>query len=256
MIWLLSLKLQFKAESPSGFYCKLQNISLKFPFVNKYDIILTANWTTVCLSKAALKLFSHDLLLWICQLTGQSFFCLTKTGGKKMKKLMYFIMFWFIHHHAKAAVRNHYTHDMPKQQSTLMVHEMCNVYLCCTTRCVLHVSRVVSARPRFCSGNMQSLICCLSSVILPLNIMWSFCCHFSTINALEGKMIGPAGSRFMVTFSSGFWSSAPCSFLLNMITLPQQYSYFWTLTFQHCNKRATSEVQIQMRDIFAWEKLI
>lgn len=34
---------------------KLQNISIKLPFANKYDIILMTNWTATCLS-------GHDLL--------------------------------------------------------------------------------------------------------------------------------------------------------------------------------------------------
>lgn len=48
----LSMKLHFKAESPLGFYCKLQNISIKLPFADKYDIILMTNWTTASLCTA------------------------------------------------------------------------------------------------------------------------------------------------------------------------------------------------------------
>lgn len=59
---VLSVELHFKAESPLGFYCKLQNISIKMLFVNKYDIILTTNWTASCLCSADPQLFSHDLL--------------------------------------------------------------------------------------------------------------------------------------------------------------------------------------------------
>lgn len=58
----LSMKLHFKAESPLGFYCKLQNISIKLPFADKYDIILMTNWTTVSLCTADPQLWSHDLL--------------------------------------------------------------------------------------------------------------------------------------------------------------------------------------------------
>lgn len=58
----LSMELHFKAESPLVFYCKLQNISIKLPFANKYDVILMTNWTAACLRTADPQLFSRDLL--------------------------------------------------------------------------------------------------------------------------------------------------------------------------------------------------
>lgn len=73
----LSIKLHFKAENPLEFYCKLQNISIKLPFRNKYDIISMTNWTTACWSTADPQLFSHDLLTASdMPAAGYIFFCL------------------------------------------------------------------------------------------------------------------------------------------------------------------------------------
>lgn len=82
-----------------------------------------------------------------------------------MTTWMYFTMFWFIQSPTQAIFTKHYTDDEPTQHGTLMVHEMCNFYLCCATSCVLTVSRVVSAQQPFFSGNMHFWVCCLSSVI-------------------------------------------------------------------------------------------
>lgn len=83
----LSMKLHFKAESPLGFHCKLQNISIKLPFANKCDIILMTNWTTACLCTADPQLFSHDLLTALdVAAAGYIFFHLANAGTNQMKK--------------------------------------------------------------------------------------------------------------------------------------------------------------------------
>ena len=83
----LSMKLHFKAESPLGFHCKLQNISIKLPFANKCDIILMTNWTTACLCTADSQLFSRDLLTALeVAAAGYIFFHLANAGTNQMKK--------------------------------------------------------------------------------------------------------------------------------------------------------------------------
>lgn len=80
------MELHFKAESPLGFYRKLQNISIKLPFANKCDIILMTNWTTACLCTADPQLFSHDFLTAAhMPAAGYIFFCFAKTGTKKVE---------------------------------------------------------------------------------------------------------------------------------------------------------------------------
>lgn len=88
-----------------------------------------------------------------------------------------------------------------------MVHEMCNFYLRCRHRAAswaLIVIRDVPTPTPFFSGNMQ-FVCCLSSVISASE--YGEVCVLSSLDnrcRRGGKMICPAGSRFMVTFSSGF----------------------------------------------------
>lgn len=139
----LSMKLHFKAESPLEFYCKLQNISIKFPFVNKYDIILMTNWTTTCLSTADPQLFSHHLFTALDMTAGYIFFCVTKTGTNKERRNK---CIWkhsdLFSHHTKPIIRNHYSHEKP-EHNTLIVQEMptCD-QLCphCERRCLCHLS--------------------------------------------------------------------------------------------------------------------
>lgn len=193
------MKLHFKAESPLGFHYKLQNISIKLPFANKYDIILMTNWTTACLCTADPQLFSHDLLTALdMAAAGYIFLRLVKNRNKTNQEIN---AFHNVQIYSVTTLRPSLETITPmisqSNTGTLMFHEMRNFYLCCTTSCVLIASCRVSIKPPFFSGDMQFLICCLSSVIFPQNIMWSLCCHFSTIDGL--------GRKWSAQLEAGLW---------------------------------------------------
>lgn len=134
-----------------------------------------------------------------------------------MKRQMYFIMFGLIQAPTKAIFRNHYTHDEPTQHGTARFTR-CVIFICAKLPAVSSLGAEVSLRSHpSLSGNMHfsaplSELCHLSS-----KYRMKFLLSFLSNRCTGRKMISPAGSRFMVTFSSGFESSAPCSFLLNMI---------------------------------------
>lgn len=122
-------------------------------------------------------------LLWICLLQA-TYFCqeLQKKGDINgfHNVLIYSVIA------LRLSLRS-ITPMISQSNGALMVHKTCNIYLCCTTSCVLDTSRGASEQQSFCLDNMQFFwhaVWALS--FFPLNIMRSLCCcHFSTIDALE-----------------------------------------------------------------------
>lgn len=163
------------------------------------------NWTTACLCTADPQLFSHDLLTALgMPAAGCIFFGLAKTGTrKKINRRLNVFHNVLIYSVTTLRLSLETITPMIKQSNTaqwwcmkcrpLLYYQLCPQ---CEQRCLCTATFLLRQHGIF---NMLSELCHFSSKYHVKSLL-----SFFNNRCTGRKMICPAGSRFMVTFSSGF----------------------------------------------------